>query len=148
MATDIQTPPVIGPLGQVNPDELETAAGYEHEHLEGWVPDLTDELALREALDKAFDYRGDITLTLKDGRKVEGYLFDRRSSGSLQSSIVRIIPVGNQSKVNVSYADIRGLQFSGKDTAAGKSFESWVTKYWAKKAAGESNIHIAPEVLD
>jgi len=145
MATEIQKQAVIA---QVNPDELETAAGREHEHLQGWVPDLTNELTLREALEKAFDYRGNITVTLKDGRKVEGYVFDRRPSTSLRNSIVRIIPVGDQSKVSVSYADIQVLEFSGKDTAAGKSFDSWVTKYWAKKAAGEKNIQITPEVLD
>jgi hypothetical protein len=48
----------------------------------------------------------------------------------------------------MSYADIKALKFSGKDTAAGKSFESWVAKYWAKKAAGEKNIQIVPEQLD
>jgi hypothetical protein len=50
--------------------------------------------------------------------------------------------------VNVAYAEIAGLVFSGRDTAAGKTFEAWVKKYWEKKAAGETNIQIAPEKLD
>jgi hypothetical protein len=131
-----------------NPDDIEVAAGYEHEHLEGWVPDLESESQLREALEKAFDYRGNITVVLKDGRRIEGYVFDRRAAASLEHSIVRIIPSKAAGKVSVPYADIQGLEFSGKDTAAGKSFESWVTKYWAKKAAGETNIQIEPEALD
>jgi hypothetical protein len=129
-------------------DHDEIAAGVEHERLAGWVPDLTNDLEVRQALEKAFDYRGNITLKLKDGRVLEGYVFDRRSALSLEDSIVRIIPVDASAKVNVTYADIRGLEFSGKDTAAGKSFESWLAKYRAKKAAGETNIHIAPEQLD
>jgi len=40
------------------------------------------------------------------------------------------------------------VEFTGKDTAAGKSFETWVKKYQAKKAAGETNIRIEPEKLD
>jgi hypothetical protein len=40
------------------------------------------------------------------------------------------------------------LAFTGKDTAAGKSFEAWVRKYNEKKAAGEKNIGIEPEPLD
>jgi len=129
-------------------EDNEIAAGVEHEKLEGWIPDLTDDLELRQGLEKAFDYRGDVTLKLKDGRVLVGYVFDRRSALPLEDSVVRIIPVDGSAKVNVSYADIRGLEFSGKDNAAGKSFESWVSKYWAKKAAGETNLHIAPEQLD
>jgi hypothetical protein len=132
----------------VNPEELEVAPGQEHERLQGWVPELTSENALREALDKAFDYRGDVTVRLQDGRSIEGYVFDRRSGKTLQDSVLRMIPANGSAKISIPYADIRGLEFSGKDTAAGKSFESWVKKYWAKKAAGEKNIQIEPEALD
>jgi len=50
--------------------------------------------------------------------------------------------------VNISYADVAALAFTGRDTAAGKTFEAWVKKYWEKKAAGEQNIQIEPEKLD
>jgi hypothetical protein len=135
-------------MGMEAPDDIEIAAGVEHESLAGWIPDLTSDEQLREALEKAFDYRGNITFKLRDGRVLVGYVFDRRSVASLQESVVRIIPTDGSAKVSVSYGDIRDLKFSGKDTAAGKSFESWVAKYWAKKAAGETNIQIAPEELD
>ena len=54
----------------------------------------------------------------------------------------------NEGKINVAYSDVAALQFSGRDTAAGKTFEAWVRKYWEKKAAGETNIQIEPEKLD
>jgi len=132
----------------VNADELEHAAGRERENLEGWIPELATEAEVREALEKAFDYRGDISLSLKDGNKVEGYLFDRRLGPTLAQSFVRLIPVNSTSKLNIAYSDVAGLVFSGRDTAAGKSFEAWVKKYWEKKAAGEKNIQIEPEKLD
>jgi hypothetical protein len=132
----------------VDPDAVEVAAGYAHENLHGWIPQLASEAEVRDALEKAFDYRGNITVTLQDGRKIEGYVFDRRSAATLAESSVRIIPVDGPAKVTVPYAAIRALEFTGKDTAAGKSFESWVAKYWAKKAAGETNIQIEPEALD
>jgi hypothetical protein len=131
-----------------NPDELEVAPGQEHERLQGWVPEIGDAAALRAALDKAFDYRGDVTLRLADGRTIEGYVFDRRPGKTLEDSVLRVIPANNATKLSIAYADIRALEFTGKDTAAGKSFESWVAKYWAKKAAGEKNIQIEPEALD
>ena len=148
MATEAQEAAKIEQLSHVNPDEIEVAAGREREQLEGWVPELATEAEVREALEKAFDYRGDVTITRKDGSKVEGYLFDRRSGSSLSDSFVRIIPSKEQTKVNVAYADIAALAFTGRDTAAGKTFEAWVKKYSDKKAAGEKNIQIEPEKLD
>jgi hypothetical protein len=136
-------------LAQVNPDEQEVAAGREREQLEGWIPEMASEADVREALEKAFDYRGDITITRKDGSKVEGYVFDRRNGRSLDDSYVRVIPSGQQrTKLTVPYTEIAALAFTGRDTAAGKTFEAWVKKYWEKKAAGETNIQIEPEKLD
>lgn len=128
-------------------EEAETI-GFEHENLEGWIPTLATDDELRTALEKAFDYRGDVTLTLKNGTIVEGYIFDRRTGSTPGDSFVRIIPKNSDEKVQVKYGDIARVEFTGKDTAAGKSFETWVKKYQAKKAAGETNIRLEPEKLD
>jgi hypothetical protein len=61
---------------------------------------------------------------------------------------VRLYPKNSGEKLAIPYADIAALAFTGRDTAAGKSFEAWVKKYWEKKAAGEKNIEIKPEVLE
>jgi hypothetical protein len=121
----------------------------EEKTLQGWIPPLASESEIRAALEKAFDYRGDITLTLKDDSKIEGYLFDRRTGGSnLADCTVSLFPKDRDEKVTVSYADIARLEFSGKDTAHGKSFETWIKKYNEKKAAGEKDIRLEPEKLD
>jgi len=131
-----------------NPDALEVAPGTIHEKLEGWIPQLATDDEIRIALEKAFDYRGDITITRKDGSKIEGYLFDRRSAATLKDSIVRLFPKDSNDKVSIAYADIAALAFTGRDTAAGKSWEAWMKKYAEKKAAGEKNISLQPEPLD
>lgn len=152
MATPQQERLKIEQLQQVSADEIETIAGRERENLEGWIPALASENEVRDALEKAFDYRGDITVTLKDGSKVEGYLYDRFNAPTLEASVIRLIPTpkpGNPTeRVNIRYVDVAALQFTGRDTAAGKTFEAWVKKYWEKKAAGEKNIQIEPEKLD
>ncbi len=148
MPTDQQEHLKIEQLHQQNPDELEVAAGRERENLEGWIPALATEAEIREALEKAFDYRGDVTLTRKDGTQVQGYLFDRRTGPTLADSIVRILPSTSREKLSIRYSDIAALAFTGRDTAAGKSFEAWIKKYWEKKAAGERDIQIEPEKLD
>ena len=132
----------------VDPSQLEIAAGREREQLEGWIPSLASDAELHEALEKAFDYRGDVTLTRRDGTTVVGYLFDRRAGKSLTDSVVRIIPTAERSKISIPYSDIASLAFTGRDTAAGKSFEAWVKKYNEKKAAGEKGIAIVPESLE
>jgi hypothetical protein len=148
MATELQEGAKLEQLSHLKPDEIEVAAGREREQLEGWTPELASEADIREALEKAFDYRGDVTVTRKDGSKVEGYLFDRRAGATLADSYLRIIPMKEVTKVSVAYSDVAGLVFTGRDTAAGKSFEAWVKKYWEKKAAGEKDIQIEPERLD
>jgi hypothetical protein len=148
MATEQQESSRIEQLRQHSADELEHIAGREKENLEGWIPPLASDEEIKAALEKAFDYRGDVTLTLKDGRQITGYVFDRRTGTSLKDSAVRIIPSTERTKLTIPYSDIAALAFTGRDTAAGKSFEAWVKKYWEKKAAGEKGIAIEPEALD
>ena len=130
-----------------DPDALEVVPGKHRENLEGWVPELAGEEELRLALEQAFDYRGDVLITRKDGSKVEGYVFDRRSGRSLQDSFVRVLPKIGGGKISVSYAEIAALAFSGRDMAAGKSWENWVRQYWEKRMAGE-HVSLHPEELE
>jgi hypothetical protein len=132
----------------INPEILEVAPGTTHEKLEGWLPNMGSEEAIRQALEKAFDYRGDVTITRKDGSRIEGYVFDRKTGKSLADSFVRIIPSNAREKLSICYSDIAALKFSDRDPAAGKSFEAWVKKYWEKRAAGEKNIQLTPEALE
>jgi hypothetical protein len=136
------------PQHNLTVDHLEVVSGREREQIEGWVPALASEAELREALETAFDYRGDVTITRRDGTKVEGYIFDRRDGATLAESAVRVMLQSSSQKVSISYADIAALAFTGRDTAAGKSWEAWVRKYWEKKAAGERGFGLEPEKLD
>jgi hypothetical protein len=129
-------------------EALEVAPGFAHENLEGWIPDLASDAEVREALEKAFDYRGDVTLTLKSGERIEAYIFNRLTGATLAESFVQYFTPTADDKRRASYADIARLEFTGKDRAAGKHWEAWVEKYNAKKAAGEKNIALVPEALD
>jgi hypothetical protein len=109
------------------------------------VPELADETEVREAIEKAFDYRGDVTLTQKDGTKIEGYIFDRIGGATLSASFVRILPKNGSGRVKIAYSDIAALAFSGRDPAAGKSWEAWVKKYWEKKQVGGQGASLLPD---
>jgi hypothetical protein len=128
-------------------EALELAPGAERQELEGWVPELAGEDDLRLALEKAFDYRGDVTLTLKSGERIEAFIFNRHTGATLADSYVQYFTPSAPEKRKVSYAEIARLAF-GKDRAAGKHWEDWVKKYNERKAAGETNIGLAPEALE
>jgi len=137
-----------GPSTSVDPDSLEVAPGTAHEKLEGSVPSLANEEDLRKALEQAFDYRGDVSITRKDGTRTEGYIFDRSNGTRLADSFVRLLPKDGSPKITISYTEIAALAFTGRDMAAGKSWENWVRQYWEKKAAGEKDICLQPEKLE
>jgi hypothetical protein len=129
-------------------EALELAPGTEHEQLEGSVPSLATEQDLKNALEKAFDYRGDITITLKSGEKIEAYIFNRLTGATLADSFVQYFTPKSDDKRKLAYDQIARLEFSGKDRAAGKHWEDWVKAYTEKKAAGEKNIALVPDALE
>jgi hypothetical protein len=84
------------------------------------------------------DFRGDVTITRRSSpQPVDGYVFDRRQNADGQV-VVRLIPRDGSARLAIPLADIARIEFTGKDTASGKSFETWVNKYVQKKMAGES----------
>ncbi|HLM79294.1 MAG TPA: hypothetical protein VK302_01575 [Terriglobales bacterium] len=139
-------------------DELEVVPGFERENLQGWIPQLATEADIRAVIEKAFDYRGDVTITRKNKDKdkdkdeavsqITGYLFDRRIGPTLATSVVRLMLATSNERPAIPYSEIAAIAFTGRDTAAGKSYEAWVKKYWEKRAKGEKNISIEPEALE
>jgi hypothetical protein len=129
-------------------EALELAPGTEHEKLEGWVPGLASEDDLRNALEKAFDYRGDVTITTKAGERIEAFIFNRHTGNSLADSYVQYFAPNLAAKQKLGYGDIARLEFSGKDRAAGKHWEDWFKAYNERKAAGEKNIGLHPDKID
>jgi len=129
-------------------EALELAPGTEHEQLEGWVPDFASEDDVRNALEKAFDYRGDVTITTKSGKRIEAFIFNRRTGSTLAESYVQYFEPNVNGKQKLGYAEIARLEFTGKDRAAGKHWEDWVKAYNDRKAAGEKNIALHPDKID
>jgi hypothetical protein len=124
--------------------QIEAIAG--RPTLKGTEVAVPDQLAA--GLEQAFDYRGDVTITLHSGERLEGYIFDREKKAGLAASTMRILTKPAGQKVTVKYADVAQLSFTGRDMADGRSWEAWVKKYAERKAAGEKNIELVPETID
>lgn len=101
----------------------------------GWEPDVSSPEQLRRAVDAAFDYRGDVTVTLKDGSTVVGYIFNRLVAAG--KPCLKMYPGDEERPRRIAYEDIAGLKFTGRDMAAGRSWDDWVKKHAARRAAGE-----------
>ncbi len=100
--------------------------------LEGWTPVITDARTLADVIDRAFDYRGDVTVTTHNGTELIGFLFNRNADTAVP--FVQLFERGGGEPVTVPYADIRAIAFTGKDTAAGKSYAAWLRAREAARA--------------
>jgi transcriptional antiterminator Rof (Rho-off) len=94
--------------------------------LEGRVFQPASLAELAEAVELAFDYRGDVTVSLKSGESLFGYLFNRQVSGS--DSYLELFPSDSAEARRIRYDQIATIAFTGEDTATGKSWETWVAK--------------------
>lgn len=94
--------------------------------LEGRVFRPASLAELREAIELAFDYRGDITVELKAGGQVTGYLFNRTATG--QQPTIELFPASSSGTMTIPYSEVATIAFTGEDTATGKSWEAWITK--------------------
>lgn len=104
---------------------------------QGTIPAMATPEETRAALEQAFSYRGDVTIQRHDADPIEGYVFDRHIGGdALADCTVRLLTKDSDDKVTIRFDEIKSLEFSGKDCAAGKSFETWIKKYTELKRQG------------
>ena len=100
--------------------------------LQGTVFRPHTEEELYAVVEQAFDYRGDVTLEMKSGELIVGYVFSRNTN--IPTPFLEIFPSDKPGQLTVPYADIASIKFSGKDTAYGQSWEAWIQK---KKEEGK-----------
>lgn len=119
------------------PSEIDVGFSAEDRSKQGTAFDLStlDEAAKRQAVEESFDYRGDVTLKFADDDSVCGYVFDRRTVDG--EPCLRLM-LEDGSKRDIPFASVVHIEFTGRDPAAGRSFETWIRKWVTKKAAGES----------
>jgi hypothetical protein len=94
--------------------------------LEGWEPAVGVEVSLEEVVERAFDYRGDVTVVRRDGTELVGYLFNRNAE--VRERFVQMFAGTGDGPLTIPYSEIRTIRFTGKDPAAGKSYEAWLRR--------------------
>ena len=115
------------------PADIKTApASHRAASLEGSTFVCQNEVDRVESIDKAFDYRGDVTLQVC-GETVEGYIFNRDAHA--KPPRLEMFLKGSEEPRIIPYADVESIAFTGKDTANGKSWDAWVSKKAAERQA-------------
>jgi hypothetical protein len=108
-------------------------SGGDHDAtLEGRDSGPLDGAGLADVVEQAFDYRGDVTLVLDDGRQLEGYLFNRNRD--VPQPFVQMLGCRGGDPITVPFAQIRAIRFTGRDTAAGNSYAAWLRRREAARA--------------
>lgn len=97
----------------------------EEGNLQGWAPEIRDAATLADVVDRAFDYRGDVTLVRTDGTEIVGYLSNRDPDAS-EPYVQMFEASGGGGLLTIPYRDIRAIRFTGRDTAAGNSYAAWL----------------------
>ena len=103
---------------------------------QGMAADAEDAAGLSRLLEAAIDYRGDVTLHRISGDPVVGYIFD--IDGRRSPPVVRLLPADGGPRIALPLTEVSKVEVTGRDTAAGRSFETWVRKYIERKRAGQS----------
>jgi len=106
--------------------------------LEGRVFRPSSMAEIAEAVELAFDYRGDVTLELQSGEGVVGYLFNR--DGAASDPWIDVFPANDPAPRRVAYREIAAIAFTGEDTASGQSWETWVSKKESERRAEAERV--------
>jgi len=110
----------------------------ESHNLQGRIFRPANDAERRQAVEVAFDYRGDVTLELASGETIIGYIFNRNSSAS--PPVLQLFPKDQPGTRVIPYADIATIAFTGEDTASGNSWETWVKKKESERKAEADRI--------
>jgi hopanoid biosynthesis associated radical SAM protein HpnH len=84
--------------------------------------------ALARALEDASDFRGDVTIGTRDGRRHVGYIFN------VEDGQVDLFHADRPDPTSIPRREIVSIEKTGRDMADGRSFEAWVKKWKENKA--------------
>jgi hypothetical protein len=119
------------------PADIKTHPSTATGSLEGAVFTFQSDAERVEAIDKAFDYRGDVTLTLSNG-PLECFIFNRDAAE--KPPRIEVFVKGQEAPLVIPYSDVQAIAFTGRDPADGKSWAAWVSKKDTERAAEAERI--------
>jgi hypothetical protein len=68
-------------------------------------------------IEAAYDFRGHVTLTLNDGKVVEGFLFNRETAPLKGEPYIEMLVKDSDERLRCAAKDVKSVALSGKDFA-------------------------------
>jgi hypothetical protein len=96
---------------------------------------------LSRLIEEAFHFRGDVTLHLRSGECIEGYLFNRDAWA--ERPYLQMYIEGRSDPRRILYSDVKAVRFSGEDTASDKDWEAWAKKKESERHAEALRVEAA-----
>lgn len=73
--------------------------------------------AVAKQIDEAFDYRGHVTVTLKDGKVIEGYVYHRNLDARFGEPCLEMFPKDKDERLVIAAQSVASVALTGKDFA-------------------------------
>lgn len=73
--------------------------------------------AVAKQIDEAFDYRGHVTVTLTDGKVIEGYIYHRNLDERFGEPCLEMYPKDKDERLVIAASSVRSVALTGKDFA-------------------------------
>lgn len=96
---------------------------------------------LEQQIEDAFHYRGHVTLTFNDSKKIEAFVYNREFNNPAldQDNFIEVFLAGSGLPEKYEIQDIAAIDLSGTDCAQGKSYQEWLEKQKKKKSSPSTN---------
>ena len=105
------------------------------------MPPLHTPEEVRRMIEEAFHYRGDVTVHVQSGERVQGYIFNRNSDAG--SPYLQMYIEGHKSPRHIPYSEIVEVSLTGENTASGTDWEAWMKKKESERQADSARVEAA-----
>jgi len=92
---------------------------------------------LEKQIDAAYDFRGHVTIKMKDGSSVEGFIFNRQFANPKleRDNFIEVTLKGSGDTKTFDISAVESVALTGQDCAAGNSYEDYLKKKAAQSKA-------------
>ena len=92
-------------------------------------------------IEEAFHYRGDVTVHVQSGERIEGYIFNRIPDA--ESPYLQMYIHGHNAPRHILYSEIVAVSLTGEDTASGGDWEAWIKKKESERQTESARLEAA-----
>ncbi len=91
---------------------------------------------IEKQIDAAYDFRGHVTIKLKDGKTVEGFIFNRQFKNPKlkRDNFIEVVLKGSGDKAEIDIGTVLSVEITGEDCAEGNSYANYLKKKAAEAA--------------